>query len=71
MQDNLNEILIKLQVDRKIFNEKIENIFVKNWIDRVGDNIKIEIDYVQEIEVEKSGKFRIVKNNIKHLIEHE
>ena len=71
VQDNLNEILIKLQVDRKIFNEKIENIFIKNWIDRVGDNIKIEIDYVQEIEVEKSGKFRIVKNNIKHLIEHE
>ena len=51
--------------------KKIENIFIKNWIDRVGDNIKIEIDYVQEIEVEKSGKFRIVKNNIKHLIEHE
>jgi phenylacetate-CoA ligase len=30
--------------------------------------MEIELDYVKDIPVEKSGKFRIVKNNIKDLI---
>ena len=30
--------------------------------------MNLVIEYVDEIEVEQSGKFRFVKNNIKHLI---
>ncbi len=40
----------------------------KNWRDRVGNKMIIDLHYVKDIPVENSGKFRIVKNNIKHLI---
>ena len=30
--------------------------------------MNIDIDYVSEIAVANSGKYRMVKNNIKHLI---
>lgn len=42
--------------------------FLQNWRDRVGNNMEIELNYVEDIPVEKSGKFRLVKNNIKDLI---
>lgn len=71
IQDKLNEICIKVEVDNTIYDNKIEAIFIKNWRDRVGERMKIDIDYVNEIQVEKSGKFRFVKNNIKHLIEND
>ncbi len=71
IQDEIDEIFIKIEVDKAIYNKKIESVFIKNWRDRVGDRMKIELDYVEAIEVEKSGKFRFVKNNIKHLIENE
>ena len=32
--------------------------------------MKIDFRYVDDIPVEKSGKFRIVKNNIKDIIEN-
>lgn len=68
IQDHLDEITILLQKDDKIFNSKVEEVFLTNWKDRLGSNIKINLNYVDDIPVEASGKFRIVKNNIKHLI---
>lgn len=68
IQNSLNEITILLQLDDEIYTSKIEEIFLKNWRDRVGNLMKINIEYSNEIAVEKSGKFRMVKNNIKHLI---
>ena len=62
IQDKLNEICIKVEVDNTIYDNKIEAIFIRNWRDRVGERMKIDIDYVNEIQVEKSGKFRFVKN---------
>lgn len=69
IQNELNLIKIKIIVDKLIYNKKLESVFIKNWRDRVGEKIIIDINYVTEIAIEKSGKFRIVKNNIKHLIE--
>ena len=42
-----------------------EEIFIKNVRQRVGEAIQIDIQYVNHIPCEKSGKFRIVKNNLK------
>lgn len=69
IQDDLKEILILLVIDKELYSDKIEKIFLNNWKDRVGTEMNILIKYVPFIEVENSGKFRIVKNNIKHLIE--
>lgn len=68
VQNDLNEIEIITIVDHTIYNATIEKKFIQNWKDRIGDSMKISIKYVEDIPVEKSGKFRIVKNNIKHLL---
>lgn len=68
IQNELNKIEILLVVDKEIFTDKIEKKFIQNWRDRIGNNMQIEIMFVDDIPVEKSGKFRIVKNNIKELI---
>lgn len=68
VQNDLNEIEVFTVVDHTIYNATIEKKFIQNWKDRIGDSMKISIKYVEDIPVEKSGKFRIVKNNIKHLL---
>lgn len=67
-QDELNELLIRLVVDDEVFDKEIENVFIKNWRDRIGYRMKIKVQYEEDIPKELSGKYRIVKNNIKHLI---
>lgn len=69
IQNYPESILIKLIIDSRLYNSSIEKIFVQNWRDRVGNEIHIELEYVSEIPNETSGKYRMVKNNIKHLID--
>jgi phenylacetate-CoA ligase len=68
IQDTLDSIVVKLVTDKKIYTQDVEKKFLQNWKDRVGNNMEIILDYVDDIPVEKSGKFRFVKNNIKHLL---
>ena len=68
IQNELNKINIRIVIDVLSYNKEIENIFIKNWRDRVGEKMKIEINYVSDIAVAYSGKYRMVRNNIKHLI---
>lgn len=68
IQNEVNSIEILIVIDSKIYNEKIKNTFLANWKDRVGHNMIIKITEVENIPNEKSGKYRIVKNNIKHLL---
>jgi phenylacetate-CoA ligase len=71
IQNKIDEVSIRIQVDNLVYNKKIENIFMNNWRDRLGDKMNIDFKYVDTISVEKSGKFRFVKNNIKYLIEND
>ena len=67
-QNALDTLDIEIIIDEQLFTKQIENIFIKNWRDRVGLKMNINLNYVKKIDVEKSGKFRMVINNIKHLI---
>jgi phenylacetate-CoA ligase len=69
-QNKLDELDLLLVVDPALYKDKIENMFLLNWRERVGKNMKIKIKLVDDIPNEKSGKYRIVKNNIKHLIDN-
>lgn len=69
LQNELNKIIIQLLVDKEVYDKAVETKFLRNWIDRVGDKMAIELRIVDDIPNEKSGKFRMVKNTIKHLIE--
>lgn len=68
IQDELDMLLISIVIDDNLYDSIIESKFLQNWRDRVGDKMIINLQRVEEIPVEKSGKYRIVKNNIKHLI---
>lgn len=69
IQNELNHITVKIIIDNDVFSKKDEDKFRNNWTDRLGEKILLDFDYVSSIPVEKSGKFRLVKNNIKHLLE--
>lgn len=68
IQNEIDKINILVVKDNRDYNQKVEEKFLHNWRERVGNQMKIEISYVNEIPTEPSGKFRIVKNNVKHLI---
>ena len=68
VQNELSKIIVKLIIDEVEYSDAIEKKFIQNWRDRIGSEMDLEIKYVDEIPVEASGKFRIVKNNIKHLL---
>lgn len=67
VQNSLEKIELYVVVDED-YSKSVEKKFIQNWKDRVGSSVHVEIKYVDSIENEKSGKFRIVKNNIKHLL---
>lgn len=69
VQNELNEVEVFVIKDDLLYNSTIEKKFIKNWRDRIGDKMDLKISYVDEIPVEHSGKYRLVKNNIKHLIQ--
>ena len=71
IQEDINSLEILVVIDNECFNKKIEKKFIQNWTDRVGLNMNIKIKYVNKINLEKSGKYRIVKNKIKHLIKYD
>lgn len=68
IQNELTKIEILIVIDKIEFDEKSKKTFLKNWVSRVGDTMHIHLIEVDDIPVENSGKFRIVKNNIKHLL---
>lgn len=55
-------------IDVEQFDSKSLNVFIENWRDRVGKKMEIITEVVKDIPVEKSGKYRIVKNYIKDQI---
>ncbi|MDO5655729.1 MAG: phenylacetate--CoA ligase family protein [Flavobacteriaceae bacterium] len=69
IQDELDKITVLIETDPKLYSDKIEGIFLQNWRERVGESMKIQLIKTDSIAHEASGKFRIVKNNIKHLID--
>lgn len=71
VQDNINEIIIKIVIVENEFSDKEKRKFLDNWIDRVGVNMSIKIKIAKSIPSEKSGKFRIAINNIKTSIEKQ
>lgn len=64
IQDKIDHIEVKLVVNKEYDNAQESN-FTSALRERVGDSVQLSINYVKDIPKEKSGKFRIVKNNLK------
>ncbi len=65
IQDNYESILVKIVVSAD-FSDKHKKKFLINLRERLGQTLKIKILVVDGISREKSGKFRIVINNLQH-----
>lgn len=68
IQNDLNKIEIYYITDKSFFSNNDFAKFKSNWKDRMGYQMDLDFIEVDEISTEKSGKFRIIKNNIKHLL---
>lgn len=64
IQDNLYHVRVLIVV-RNEFNLAEQNKFIEALKERFGPKISINLEVVNDIPNEKSGKFRIVKNNLK------
>ena len=64
VQDNINKLDVFI-VASSSFNEDEQTKFISALRERVGEKIIINVNYVDDIVKEKSGKFRIVKNSLK------
>lgn len=64
IQEKQECITLKI-VTSSQYSQKEENKFLSAIRERVGSSLEIELEYVDEIPREKSGKFQIVKNNLK------
>lgn len=68
IQNKINEINLKLEVDKELYEPKYEEILKNEFTHKFGRKTKILIKYVDEIPREKSGKFRMIKNNVKETV---
>lgn len=61
IQEHKNELIVKVVVDQ-ISGRFQDDLFVSALRERVGNEIKITLQYVDDIKKESSGKFKLVKN---------
>lgn len=64
VQEKMDEIIIKLEIDKKLYKTEYDDLLKKEFIHKFGKETKIIIEHVDEIPREKSGKFRLIKNNV-------
>ncbi len=68
IQEDIDHIIILIVIDENLYTKEHEDVIINEMKYRFGDEVKIEIRKVDDIPREKSGKFSLIKNNIKHLI---
>lgn len=64
IQNKLDEIIILLEIDKSKYFKEYDDVLRKEFMHKFGNKMKILIKHVEEIPREKSGKFKLVKNNI-------
>ena len=64
IQNQVDEIIINLEVDKNLYKPEYDNFFIEEFTYKFGDQTKIIINHVDEIPRESSGKFRMIKNNV-------
>ncbi len=63
IQNDFNNVLLKIK-KTDLFSNKDRDKFILNLRKRIGDKMGIKIEFVEDILKEKSGKYRIVINNM-------
>lgn len=63
IQNTLTHILVKLVIDNNFKNEN-KYIFVDEIKHKLGRDMEVDFDLVDDIPREKSGKYRLIVNNV-------
>jgi len=64
VQDKMDEIIIKLEVDNKLYKLEYDKLLRNEFLHKFGIGTRIIIEHVDDIPREKSGKFRMIVNNV-------
>lgn len=64
VQDRLGEIIIRLEVDKQLYKPDYDDLLREEFVHKFGRDTEVVIEHVDEIPREKSGKFRLIRNNI-------
>jgi phenylacetate-CoA ligase len=65
IQNQIDEIIIKLEVDKTLYKPEFDDLLKDEFVHKFGRGTSIKIEHVNEIPRENSGKFRLIKNNVK------
>lgn len=65
IQNQIGEVKILLEVDKNLYKKEYDELLKNEFLHKFGHNTKIIIEHVNEIPRESSGKFRMIKNNVK------
>lgn len=65
IQNQMNEVNVLLEVDKRLYKKEYDELLKTEFEHKFGFETKIIIKHVDEIPREKSGKFMMIKNNIK------
>lgn len=68
IQNDLSQITIKLEVDKTRYKSEYDDLLIDEFLHKFGTGTAINIEHVEEIPREKSGKFRMIKNNVDSVI---
>lgn len=64
VQNIKSEVMAYLEIDKTLYKDEYDKLLLKEFRHKFGQNTKLIIKHVECIEREKSGKFRIIKNNV-------
>ena len=65
VQDTKEEVVLLLEIDKSLYKDSYDELIQKEFSHKFGEKTKLIIKHVDEIPREKSGKFRMIKNNVK------
>ncbi len=63
VQENRESIRVKMLVSAE-FNEVLSNQIIEGFKSRLGREVRVDLEQVDTIPVERSGKYRYVKSNL-------
>jgi phenylacetate-CoA ligase len=65
IQDEVNEVTLKIVIDEQDHKNKYDKLLISSLKYRFGSNTNIIIMKVDDIQREKSGKYSLIKNNLR------
>lgn len=64
IQNKKSEITVLLEVDKSLYKPEYDELIKKEFRQKFGENTKLIIKHIEEIPREKSGKFKMIENNV-------